>query len=70
MEHKSDELQDLRRAVEHEIANYRYEVPAGCVGTPFSQDRVSADLDSLKHALVDPYWAEVFEQLGSNDGKT
>jgi hypothetical protein len=66
------DLETLRRIVENDIASYRYEFPAGCVGNPWTAERIEAQLAVMRSALVDPYWVDVevrdtFEQIIANE---
>lgn len=53
------DLPTLRRRVEDDIENYRYEYPTNSVGTAWTGERVKAELAALCAAVVDPYWADV-----------
>lgn len=53
------DLHTLRREVENQIATYQYEVPKDAVGRPLKIDRVDTELNAMRTALVDPYWADV-----------
>ena len=56
---KSEELLNLRRAVESEIQNYKYEFSQGCIGNPMRPDQIVVYIEKMKNALVEPYWTEV-----------
>jgi hypothetical protein len=52
------DLETLRRVIENEIQNYQYHA-VNALGTPWTTDRVDAELDTMKTALVAPYWADI-----------
>jgi hypothetical protein len=53
------DLETLRGTVENEIENYLYPSSTDTVGTPWTEERVRAELAAMKSALVLPYWNEV-----------
>jgi hypothetical protein len=53
------DLDTLRRVVENEIENYRYNPSTNMVGTAWDEERVCAELAAMKAALVAPYWTDV-----------
>ena len=53
------DLETLRSIVENEIENYFYPSSTSTVGTPWTEERVRAELAVMKSALVSPYWSEV-----------
>jgi hypothetical protein len=53
------DLETLRRAVENDIANYRYSSSGNTVGIAWSEERIDAELTAMRAALVNPYWADV-----------
>ncbi len=53
------DLETLRRSVENDIENYRYNASPNTVGTAQSEDTVEAELNAMRAALVSPYWADV-----------
>ena len=59
MSGETEQLIELRIAVEAEIDPYIYNVPEGAVGLPWSVDRVRIELAEMPGAPVDPYWTEV-----------
>ena len=54
-----DFLRQLRSKVEREIDQYVYEVPKVALGTPWSQEKVSAELQKMRESLIEPYWTDV-----------
>ena len=54
-----DFFERLRRELEHEIAGYVYEVPAGAIGNPLRADEIRTLLDAMRLCLVEPRWEEV-----------
>jgi hypothetical protein len=44
---------------ESEIEKHQYAVPSTAVGKPIPADRIAAELEAMRSALVAPYWAEV-----------
>ena len=54
-----DFFRRLRSELEHEIAGYVYEVPAGAIGSPLSADVIRSYLNSMRLCLVEPHWEEV-----------
>jgi hypothetical protein len=53
------DLVALRRRVEHELAEYVYEVPDEAVGNPMAEDHVAEYLRQMKAALINPYLVQV-----------
>lgn len=51
-------LQRLRRELDHEIANYKYEVHESAVGSPLAAETIANYLDSMRKCLVEPHWEE------------
>ena len=45
---------DIAAMVAAELAAYRYEVPTGTLGRPWAPERVAAQLDQLRAALIPP----------------
>jgi hypothetical protein len=54
-----DFLGELRSKVEREIDHYVYEVHEGALGTPWGEDKVSAELKKMRESLIEPYWTDV-----------
>jgi hypothetical protein len=54
-----DFFQRLRRELEHQVAGYVYEVPAGAMGKPLPVDEISSLLNAMRLCLVQPCWEEV-----------
>jgi hypothetical protein len=54
-------FEELRTRVEREIDQYvyLYRVPEGCLGTPLSEEWISAALKEMREALINPYWTQV-----------
>jgi hypothetical protein len=52
-------LEELERYVLDEIESYRYEVPEGALGRPFSAEKVERLLSEMRAALVKPEWRVV-----------
>lgn len=53
------DLETLRSIVENEVENYCCPFLTGTVGTPWTEERVGAELAAMKSALVSPYWSDV-----------
>jgi hypothetical protein len=54
-----DFFQRLRRELEHQIANYVYDVPADAIGSPLPPEEISSLLNAMRLCLVEPHWEEV-----------
>jgi hypothetical protein len=53
------EVEDIRRRVLVEIGDYRYAVPQGALGHPWSPEKIENQLQQLRSALVAPYWVQM-----------
>jgi hypothetical protein len=53
-----DFFQRLRRELEHEIAEYVYEVPPNAMGKPLPPDEIESLLGAMQLCLVEPRWEE------------
>jgi hypothetical protein len=62
------DLIELQRFVLNELDSYRYEVPAGALGRPHSDEWVTRQLDEMRAALVEPEWRDLVER-DTPDGK-
>jgi hypothetical protein len=58
-ENESNLLEKIKLAVEDELRNYKYPVSKFAIGTPWSDDKVNDELERMRIALVEPYWADV-----------
>ncbi len=54
-----DFFQRLRRELDHQIAGYVYEVPAGSMGNPLPADVIRSYLNAMRLCLVEPHWEKV-----------
>jgi hypothetical protein len=52
-------FEELRARIRREIDQYVYSVPEGSLGTPLSEEWVSAALREMREALINPYWTQV-----------
>ena len=56
------DLQELQRSVLDALDSYRYDVPAGALGRPHSDEWVARQLAEMRAALVEPEWRAVVER--------
>ncbi len=65
------DLETLQHVVESDIESYRYEVAVRSIGNAWTDDRIEAELATMRAALVVPYWVDVelrdtFEQCAAD----
>jgi hypothetical protein len=55
------DLLALQREIESETHRYlaQYAPPQGTFGTPWSREKVAAELAEMRRCLIEPYWIEV-----------
>jgi hypothetical protein len=55
------DLSALRRELESETHRYiaEYRPPEGTFGTPWSREKVAAEVAEMRRCLIQPYWIDV-----------